>query len=268
MASFDFDIVKAEKEDALRRYNMEKKMKIELRLVGFLLTFFLLPRSWFPGTLAVAGDFLRLFVCTFNKSLYTFILVNLIVVVVYILSSQKQAQKQPTITDIYDEFVCNSRRSIAISAATTDVPATEETMVDKEIIFEEKAAPFSPEKELETTVDSDTIGETNISLSPVKQLTTTMDRTVLAKPNSAVSSAELGEYEHGRTLSMVSESMDGEVMNSDIESTGKSMGEMSNEEFQLVIDSFIAERKKSLLQENTAHETGRELECMPVVVNN
>ncbi|KAE8723691.1 CYP722 protein [Hibiscus syriacus] len=223
MASLDFDIVKAEKEDALWRYNMEKKLKIGFRLAGFFLAFFLLSWSWFPTliprTLAVAGDFRRLFVSTFNKPLFTFILVNLIVVVVYISSSQKQIQKQPTSTDIYDEYACNSCWSIAISAAAaTEDPSTEEPMVDKQIIFEENAAPLSPERQLETTVGTDTIRETSVSLSPV-----------------------FG---------------DGEVVVSDIEPPRKSMDEMSSEEFQLIIDSFIAERKKSLLQENTAHNTG------------
>ncbi|GMI90664.1 hypothetical protein like AT5G66440 [Hibiscus trionum] len=238
MASFDFDSVKAEKEDAVWRYKMGKKLKIVFRLAEFLLAFFLL--SCFPtlirATIAVTGDFCRLFVSTFNKPLFTFVFINVIVIVVYILSRQKQTQKQPTSTDIYDEYACSSRLSIATSTASTAAPATEETMVDKQIIFEDNAAPLSPEKQLETTVDTDTIRETNISLSPVP-----VDETVIGG---------------------------GELVVAGIEPPRKSMDEMSCEEFQLIIDSFIAERKKILLQENTADNPGRQVKCTSIVVKN
>ncbi|KAE8666447.1 CYP722 protein [Hibiscus syriacus] len=252
MASFEFHNVKAEKEDALWRYNMEKKLKIVLRLTGFLLALILLSWSWFstliPGTLVVVGYFLGRFVSTFNEPLFTFVLANFIIVVIYILSSQKQTQKQSTSTDIYYEYVCSSRRNIPTPAASTVAPATEETVMDKQIIFEVNATPLSSEKQLETTVDTDTIRETNTPISPVKQLTTT------TKP--AVSSAELKEKEYRRTRSMVSESRNqmpmelrrsktvidgGKMVTSSIEPRTKSMDEMSSEEFQLIIDSFIAE---------------------------
>ncbi|KAK8475038.1 hypothetical protein V6N13_012360 [Hibiscus sabdariffa] len=277
MASFDFDAVKAEKEDALWRYNMEKKLKVGFRLAEFLLAFFLLTWYWFstliPSTLAVAGDFYRFFVSIFNKPLFTFVSVNFIIGVVYGLSRQKQTQKQPTSTDIYDEYVCSSRRSITTSTASSAAPATEETMVDKQIIFEENAAPLSPENQLEMTIDTDTIREINISLSPVKQLTTTMDPTVPEKAKPAVSSAELKENEYRRTGTMVSECGiqsqrpiqlgrlettigGGVLVSSGIEPPRKSMDEMSSEEFKLIIDSFIAERKKVLRQENIARNSG------------
>ncbi|GMI83112.1 hypothetical protein like AT5G66440 [Hibiscus trionum] len=261
MTSFEFDNVKAEKEDALWRYNMEKKLK-----TGFLLALFLFSCSWFStfisATLEVAGDFRRRFVSTFNEPLFTFVLLNFIIAVVYILSSQKHTQKQATRTDIYDEYVRSSRRSIPTSAA-----ATEEITVDKQIIFEENSSPLCPEKQLETTVDTDT----NISVSAVKQLTTALDRTVLKRTKPAVSSAELKEKEYRRSGSMVSESREqrpmefgrsktaiggGEVVISGIEPPRKLMEEMSSEEFQLSVDSFIAERKKILVQENTAITQG------------
>ncbi|KAK8552475.1 hypothetical protein V6N13_120874 [Hibiscus sabdariffa] len=262
MASFDFDAVKIEKEDALWRYNMEKKLKVGFRLAEFLLAFFLLSWFWFPtlipGTLAVAGDFYRLFVSLYNKPLFTFVSVNFIIGVVYGLSRQKQTQKQPTSTDIYDEYVCSSRPSIATPTTSS---AAEGIMVDKQIIFEENAAPLSPENQLEMAVDTDTIREINISLSPVKQLTTTMDPTVPEKTKAAVSSAEsmVSEcriqsqrpMEFGRMETTI---CGGELVSSGIEPPRKSMDEMSSEEFQLIIDSFIAERKKILEQENIARK--------------
>ncbi|KAL4280468.1 hypothetical protein GQ457_03G030520 [Hibiscus cannabinus] len=268
MTSFEFDNVKAEKEDALWRYNMEKKLKIGFRFAGFLLALFLFRTSWFPtfilDTLEVAGNFRRRFVSTFNQPLLAFVLVNFIIAVVYILSSPKQSQEQATTSDIYDEYVRSSRRSIPTSAA-----ATEEITLDKHTIFEENSSPLCAEKPLETTVDYDTIGEANISLSP-----TTMDRTVLKKTKPAVSSTELKEKEYRRSRSMVSESRKqrptefrrsesviggGELVIPGTEPPRKSMDEMSSEEFQLSIESFIAERKKILVQENSGHHKRRQV---------
>ncbi|KAK8580012.1 hypothetical protein V6N13_143153 [Hibiscus sabdariffa] len=275
MTSFEFDNVKAEKEDALWRYNMGRKLKIGFRLTGFLLALFLFRTSWFPifilHTLEVAGYFRRRFVSTFNEPLLAFVLVNFIISLVYILSSPKQTQKQATSTDIYDEYVQSSRQSIPTSAA-----ATEEITWDKQIIFDEKPSPLCAEKPLETTVDSYTIREANISLSP-----TTVDRTVtvVKKTKPAVSSSELKENEYRRSRSMDSESRkqrptefrrsesaigSRELVISGAEPPRKSMDEMSSEEFQLSIESFIAERKKILVQENSAHHKRRQVKSVRI----
>ena len=264
MASFDFDNVKAEKEDALWRYNMERKLRIGFCLTGFLLVLFLLSWSWFPtlipDTVEVAGDFGRRFVSTFNKPLFTFVLVNIIVLVVSILSSQKPTQKQTNSSNIYYEYVSSSRSiPTATSAVANATLTTEETMVDKQIVLVENAVALSPVKQLRTTVD--TVTETKISLSPVKEPTTI--RTVQRKTKPAVSSTEVKQKDYQRTRSMVSESrsqrprefrrsetaISRELVISGIEPPRKSMDEMSSEEFQLSIDSFIAERRKTLLQE-------------------
>ncbi|TYJ35971.1 hypothetical protein E1A91_A05G275400v1 [Gossypium mustelinum] len=288
MASFEFDNVKAEKEDALWRYNMEKKLKIELRLIGFLLALFLFSWSWFPtfipGTLEVAGDFRRRLVSAFNEPLFTFVLVNFIIVVVSILSGGKHTQKQTTSADIYDEYVGSYRRSILRSTVATAVPAAEESMVDKQIVHVENAVPpVSLVKQLEATVE--TVRETKTSLSPVEQPTTTKttteNRTVPTKTKPAVSSTEVREKEYRRSQPTVSESVNqrapiefrrsetsicegggGEMVVSSIEPRRKSMEEMSDEEFQRIIDSFIAERRKTLSQENT----GTKEKCMPILV--
>ena len=280
MASFEFVNVKAEKEDALWRYNMEKKLRIGLRLTGILLALFLLSCSWFPtlipDTVEVAGDFGRRFVSTFNKPLFTFVLVNIIVLVVSILSSQKPTQKQTNSSNIYYEYVSSSRSiPTATSAVANATLTTEETMVDKQIVLVENAVSLSPVKQPQTTVD--TVTETKISLSPVEQPTTIRTVTKI-KPD--VSSTEVKQKEYRRTRSMVSESrnqrhrefrrsetaINKELVISGREPPRKSMDEMSSEEFQLKIDSFIAEKKKTLIQENTAHYTMGKEKCMIIVV--
>lgn len=279
MASFEFDNVKAEKEDALWRYNMGRKLKIGLRFTGvFVALFFFLWSTWFPtlipdAAVKVAGDFHRHFVSTFNKPLFTFVLVNIIILVVYVLSSPKQTQNKQTTTstpDIYDEYV-SSRRRIATPGAIATTPSSmEEDMVDKQIILFENAAALSPVKQLPPPTTVDEVTEQKISFSPVKQRPTT---------NPPISSTEFKQKEYRRTRSVVSETrnqglrkfrrsetaISRELMVSGIEPPRKSIDEMSSEEFQLSIESFIAERKKILLQENTAHYTRR---SMSIVVNN
>ncbi|KAK8556778.1 hypothetical protein V6N13_064782 [Hibiscus sabdariffa] len=46
----------------------------------------------------------------------------------------------------------------------------------------------------------------------------------------------------------------------------KSMDEISSEEFQLSTESFIAERKKVLVQENSAHYKRRQVKSMRTVL--
>ncbi|KAE8659899.1 CYP722 protein [Hibiscus syriacus] len=275
MASFGFDNVMVRKEDALCKYNMEWNLKIGVSFIGFLLVLFLLPWSLFP-TVEVAGDFARYLVSTFNKPLFAFILVNSIIIVVYVLSNQNQSWKPTASPDIYDEYL-SSRRSVPTSAATTAAPAKEETMVDKQIILVENAvALVSPVEQQPTIGGCDTVTEAKRSVSPVKQQPPPTE-------NRTAPTEVIKQKEYRRSRSLVSESrnqrsrmfrrsetamISREMMVTGSEPPRKSMDEMSSEEFQSIIDSFIAEKKKTLMQENTAHYTGRKDKCMSIVVKN
>ncbi|PPR86297.1 hypothetical protein GOBAR_AA34396 [Gossypium barbadense] len=226
MDSFEFDNVKAEKEDALWRYNMERKLMIGFRLIGFLLVLFLLLWLCFPTIVESADHFRLRFVSAFNKPLFTFIIVNIIILAVYALSNQKRTHKQSTRNNIYDEYVSSYRSIPAISAVVTanvsDFPVTEVSRVDKRIVLVENAVAASPVKQRAKIID--TITEKRVLRE-------------FRRSETAVSSREM-------------------VMSS-IEPARKSMEEMSSEEFQLIIDSFIAERRKTLMQENIGHYSRR-----------
>ncbi|MBA0765279.1 hypothetical protein Gotri_014500 [Gossypium trilobum] len=263
MDSFEFDNVKAEKEDALWRYNMERKLMIGFRLIGFLLVLFLLLWLCFPTIVESAGHFRRRFVSAFNKPLFTFIIVNIIILAVYALSNQKRTHKQSTRNNIYDEYVSSYRSipatSAVVTASVSDFPVTEVSTVDKRIVLVENAVAASPVKQRATIID--TITESKISVSTVKQ------------PKTKVCSTEVKQKHYERSRSMVSECRQREsfrefrrsetavssreMVMSGIEPARKSMEEMSSEEFQLIIDSFIAERRKTLMQENIGHYSRR-----------
>ncbi|GMJ06992.1 hypothetical protein like AT5G66440 [Hibiscus trionum] len=223
MDSPEFDNIKAEKEDALWRYNMEKKLRFCLPFSGFFLALFF--TSWItliPNVVQVAGD------------LPIFVVLNIIILVVYVLSTQKQS-------DIYDE--CVGSRTPAVA---------EETTVENAVA----------------------VAETKRSLSPLKQqqppsTTTTSLTLTVTKPKSVIiSTDEVKQKEYRRTRSVLSGSgnqrprrrrkfkrsetamMGRELVVLRTEPPRKSFDEMSNEEFRLIVDSFIAERRKSLIQEN------------------
>ncbi|KAE8713390.1 hypothetical protein F3Y22_tig00110210pilonHSYRG00029 [Hibiscus syriacus] len=236
MDSFDSDNVKEEKEDAVRRYNVERMLRNGLSFIGIFLVFLLLSCSSFPtlipDTVRVVGNFCCIFISSFNNTLFTFAVVNIIVFAVYVLSSQKQPTGHDT--DNYHEYV-SSRRSLPIV-----VQDKEETPMEREIVLVENAVvKFS-------SSIVNTITDTKSSVSPIKP----------QRPK-----------EYRRSRSMVSESQSRRVprefRRSDTEPPRKSMDEMSSEEFQLIIDGFIAEKKKCLMLESTR----RKENCTSIAVN-
>ncbi|KAE8675256.1 CYP722 protein [Hibiscus syriacus] len=248
MASGEFDNVKAEKEDALWNYNMEGNLRIGLSFVGillvlFLLSLFLLP-SLIPPTVEIAGDFRRYLVFTYDKPLFIFILVNIIILAVYVLSKKSQIQEPTAGSDIYDKYV-SSRRSVPPSSVDSAALATDETTVDKKTILVKNAAALVSQVKQQRTIT-----ETKCSVSADKQQPT---------ENRTDPSEVIKQREYLRSRSMVSESLiqrtrefrrsetamiSGELMISGTEPPRKSMDEMSSEEFRWIIDSFIAEKKK------------------------
>ncbi|KAL4272172.1 hypothetical protein GQ457_13G008440 [Hibiscus cannabinus] len=277
MGSSEFHNINAEKEDALWRYNMEKNQRFCLQFIGFLLAlFFTSCSSLIPDIVHVAGDLRLRFFNTLDYPLSVFVVLNIIILVVYVLSSRKQS-------DIYDEYV-GSRRSI-LTAPAVD----EETKVEKQIVLAENDVVVTETERSsaeETTVDKRivpvenavTVAETKRSLSPLKQQqqppSTTTSLTVTKPEPVIISTDKVKQNEYRRTRSVVSESgnqrrlrgfkrsetamMGRELVVSGTEPARKSLDEMSNEEFRLIVDSFIAERRKTLIQEN----------CMSIVVKN
>ncbi|KAE8679862.1 hypothetical protein F3Y22_tig00111393pilonHSYRG00024 [Hibiscus syriacus] len=223
MDSFEFDNVKAEKEDALWRYNMEKNL------------------------------------------------------------SQKQTQKQ---SDIYDEYV-GSRRSIIPTPAVSE---------EKQIVLAENTVAVTETKRSsakETTVDKQivpvenavAVAETKRSLSLLKQQQRTPPSTttslIVTKPKPVITSTDkVKQKEYRRTRSLLTESgnqrprrefkrletaMTGrELVVSRTEPPRKSLDEMSNDEFRLIVDNFIAERRKTLIQENCI-DCGQELRDLHII---
>ncbi|KAE8704193.1 CYP722 protein [Hibiscus syriacus] len=205
MDSFEFNNVKAEKEDALWRYNMEKNLRFGLQFIGFLLALFLTSWSLVPDIFEVAGDLRLRFINTLDEPLLVFLVLNIIILVVYVLSSHKQIQKQ---SDIYDEYVRSCRGIIPtpavaekkeiilaenlVAATETKRPSAEETTVDKQIVPVENAG---------------TVAETKRSVSPLQNPPpSTATSLTLTKPNPVITSTDkVKQKEYRRTRSLVTE---------------------------------------------------------------
>ncbi|GKU85335.1 hypothetical protein SLEP1_g15 [Rubroshorea leprosula] len=250
MDSIKFDNVKAEKAKALRRVNLTQTLKkLLLLLCELLLAFYSL--SWLskrvPYALQISRGFVRGFVPVLDRPLFWFMLVNLLMLVIFVLSFRKTSSP-----DIYDKYTGSCWNA---TGNTAEKPV-EDTVVDKQVILEDNAV-LEKRAILETVMeDSERV------VSPVKQDTlSTVTKTEVTV--SAVTVAEtkpafgtvmvVKKKDYRRSRSEMSKNFGSknrpELQRSDTtiagtESQRKSMDHLSNEEFNLKIESFIAEQKK------------------------
>ncbi|GLT58001.1 hypothetical protein SLA2020_309290 [Shorea laevis] len=251
MDSIKFHNVKAEKAEALRRFNRSQPLK-KLLLLAFFSLSWLSKRI--PYALHISGDFVRGFVLVLERPLFRFMLVSLLILVIFVLSFRKTSSP-----DIYDEYTgsCwNATRN------TAEEPV-EDTVVNKQVILEDNAV-LEERAVLETVTE-----ESERAVSPVKQdtLSTVTATEVYATVTETKPAMVVKKKDYRRSRSEMSENFRGknrlELQRSDTtigwqmviagtESPRKSMDHLSNEEFRLTIESFIAEQKKTLFLENRA----------------
>ncbi|GLT58002.1 hypothetical protein SLA2020_309300 [Shorea laevis] len=264
MDSIKFDNVKAEKAKALRRFSRRQTLtKLLLLLCELLLAFFLL--SWLskriPYALQISRDFVRGSVPVLDRPLFWFMLVNLLILVIFVLSFRKTSSP-----DIYDEYTGSCWNA---TGNTAEEPV-EDAVVDKQVILEDNAV-LEKRDVLETVTE-----ESERVVSPVKEDTlstvteteVTVSAVTVAETKPAfgtVMVVEKKDYRRSRSemsknfrsknrleLQRSDTTIRGQMVIAGTESWRKSMNHLSNEEFRLTIESFIAERKKTLILENRA----------------
>lgn len=275
--SSDFDKVKAEKAEAIRRFNLRQNLN-KLLLISSEVLLAFISLSWIskriPGALKTAGDLFRELVLVLDRPLFGFFLLNLLILVVYILSGRKSNSPE-----IYSEYT----RSIRSAAAenTAEEKAEEAVVEEKQIILENNAV-LKKQTELATITEvvSESERAVSVSLSPVKQDAVPV-RTVTGSEEGAIGAAEITETKRAVSAVMMTTKVKkknyqrsqsemfkskiarvelrrsetairDEMLIDGVESPRKSMDELSNDEFRLTIESFIAENKKNLIRENSA----------------
>ncbi|GLT92089.1 hypothetical protein SLE2022_099460 [Rubroshorea leprosula] len=256
MDSFKLDNVKAEKAEALRRFNQRQTLKKLLLLLCVLfLAFFVL--SWLskriPYALQISGDYVRGFVLVLDRPLFRFMLVSLLIFVIFVLSFRKTSSP-----DIYDQYTGSCWKATGNTA--------EEPVVDKQVILEDIAV-LEKRAVLETVTE-----ESERAVSPVKQdtlstvtvtevtvsaviVTETKPAMVVKKKDYRRSGSEMSgniTNKNRRELQRSDTTIGGQMVIAGTESRTKSMDHLSNEELRLRFESFIAEQKKTRILENRA----------------
>ncbi|PON65148.1 tRNA-methyltransferase non-catalytic subunit trm6MTase subunit [Parasponia andersonii] len=116
MDSFNFYNIKAEKANAILRYNQLRKIANLFRFVEILVVIVLISRLSFHVPVAVknSGGFFRDFSGILSSPRFVFVLGNVIVITLFAKSGQfsgRDSGKKFPGYDLYDEFVKNSEKN-------------------------------------------------------------------------------------------------------------------------------------------------------------
>ncbi|KAK3231657.1 hypothetical protein Dsin_003538 [Dipteronia sinensis] len=281
MSDFDFNNVKAEKVEAMRLYNQQKKLKSFLFLFEVFLGLALL--FWYstyfvPVAADVARDFLRRIAVVFERSLYVFLVINVLVVVIYVFSVEK-----PTKPDVYDEYVSittttvsgqivSSSSSSAAAAATVESPPPEEsvnTVSDRQIVCVDNAVHNPPANQSVIRAKTATAAAG----------TAYRDRESRQSRFGAVTT-ETKTYRRTRSEMYVKDNRPRELRRSETSLSAAAVGrdstrrassaamdDLSSEDFRMTIETFIAAKKKSLIRENTLDLKLESKECVSITLS-
>ncbi|KAE8057146.1 hypothetical protein FH972_013859 [Carpinus fangiana] len=251
MASYEIDNVKAEKANAMRRYNRQRKFKWVVQICA---AFVVLVQSttWLPVVKEIPGEFSRRFLSLFDSTFYVFMLVVVIVLVLYASSGQNEGKP-----NVYDEFRRNTESGKRIG--TGEPPVEEAPFHDKHIVCSENAV--SPVHDNYLTIST-------ITKRTVPQVQS--DSTVRADSEKAAQ-----EKHYRRTKSEKFELRIGETSRRQLlrwetekrreivrpgeeparRSFSRSVEKLNDDDFNRRVEEFIAVNKKILREESTKHES-------------
>ncbi|KAJ6730953.1 TRANSMEMBRANE PROTEIN [Salix viminalis] len=227
MSSIEFDRVKAEKADAMRRYSRKRNFYWFLEAVGALVLLWCFF-SCFPVITQTAS----LYLSYFNQKIYAFVLANMFILIVYFSSTTAHNNDQndtPFQTDIYDEYLSFSTNSSPRwkTATHEDKQLVVSSLLEKPDEVEEK-----PVRDLKPLKDQKCFRRTRSARSGKE-----MNRECLRVLGR--SATEIGR----ETSSVIRTST--RLNHSSPAAAKKSMQEMNSDEFRHTLDRFIANKKKS-----------------------
>ncbi|KAI9201456.1 hypothetical protein LWI28_023786 [Acer negundo] len=285
MSDFDFNNVKAQKVEAMRQYNRQKKLKSFLFLVEVFLGLALLfwySTYYVPIAADVAGGFLRRSAVVFGSSKYVFVVINVLVVVIYVFSVQK-----PTKPDVYDEYVSITSTivsgrfvssSSASSAAAIESPPPEEsvnTVSDRQIVCVDNAVHNPPADQ--SVVRATTATEAAAAYRYREPRQSRFDAvTTETKTYRRTQSERYGKGNQTRELRRSETVIKRETTSSSSSAVGRdptrrsssaAMDDLSNDDFRMTIETFIAAKKKSLIRENTLDLKLERKECVSTTLS-
>ncbi|KAJ4701977.1 tRNA-methyltransferase non-catalytic subunit trm6MTase subunit [Melia azedarach] len=265
MDSFEFNSIKAEKAEAMRRYNRHKRLKNFFFFAEVFAALVVLSWSsytYIPAAAEMAGRFLRHYVAVLAKPLYVFISINILIILISFLPSQK-----PTKPDFYDEYVTittnnNNSGNVPRRTFTTadHSPTPEDTVVDKQIICVYNAVKNSPvEKNLVCASRLKDCEAKQAVLCPIQQKK--IEAATETKKYTRTRSERL-DRENQRELRRSETAIKREVA----ARRSCEMDDLSSEEFRMTIETFIAAKKKTLIRENTLDLKPEQKQCVAITL--
>ncbi|EEF52609.1 uncharacterized protein LOC8275759 [Ricinus communis] len=257
MASSEFDTLKAEKADAMRRYKRQRIFTLCLHLA---VTFALL--WWFISLIIpVVEGMPSLYLPLLNHQFVIFGLINTLVFLIYSFSTSNQNHNVSN-HNLYDQYVSFSssyhrktlsdeekenQKQTVVSPAPEIIQPEEIIFSDKQIVHYENVAAIDHENQVRDLMvpESTTVDDTEDKRFMRTQSEKYAVEEKKKKRRSQRRVLRRSETEiNGREMVVVAGGGD--------RRHSKSIKDMNNEEFRLTIESFIASKKKSLRDENFA----------------
>ncbi|KAI3432059.1 uncharacterized protein J3R85_007732 [Psidium guajava] len=261
-SSHEFDNVKAEKAKAMRRYQRIRNLRTLAHALELLVALFLLSWYYSSGLSAAAGGFLRRVAGLLAKPLVVFLICNgIIVIIVFLARKNDDRRHRQEPHHIYDEYL-SARRASGGGGSTGTVAAPDETHVDKQIVPYE-APP--PHEKIITEVPLPAPASDPPPLTAEPAVEETAGEEDVVRPASAAASAA-AEKRYRRTRSEVTvEEPRAELCRSATdngrppkplrgEEGPSSVEDLSNEEFNLTVEKYIAKTKWLLREEIMAED--------------
>ncbi|WCJ35214.1 hypothetical protein M5689_016480 [Euphorbia peplus] len=233
----EFDSVKAEKADAIRRYNNRNKNYIFnfhrlLTALALLCSF-----PYFPLLKQVFSDYFSVL----NRQIYVFVLINAMIFIIYHFSNAAvtaaaAAESPPDLYDQYVSFSSLKERKSVVSPAIEVQSPEEDKFCDKQIVLcETENLTAAKDKTEVSVIDND---------EEIKFRRTRSEKFTTVRKNKGV--LRRSETEIGRELVLADGGGDTAA------EARKSMEDMNSDEFRFTIERFIASKKKVLRDENFA----------------
>ncbi|KAG9449704.1 hypothetical protein H6P81_009669 [Aristolochia fimbriata] len=257
MESFEIDPVKAEKAMAMRRYRRIQKLANIFRCVEVFVGLVFLTWISFrlPIAIKISGDISRQLLNLIVSPRFVFLLGNAIIITLVAKSGQFSGNGSSgcstSASDLYEEFLKNSESSRGAKVRTDQE--------EEEVVYQDKAVCAESRREgtAGAAAASGSFGTSSCTVLPNKRESPRKRRSERVAAFAETRKPAEVEYRCGAAETRVVEEKCGE----EEESCFKT--EMSNEEFRLAVEAFIAKQQRFQRQESMAivvHDTVGNLE--------
>lgn len=267
----EFDSVKAEKAEAMLRYRWNRNLKTLAHALELLVALLLV--SWYSGLSAAAGDFLLRLAGLLTRPLVVFLISNGIIGMILFSARKSDDRRHPhEPSHIYDEYL-SARRASGGGSSPDTVATPDEVHEDKQIVPYE-AFPAHEKIITEVPLPAPEPDPLPLTVGPAVEKGAGEEDVA---PGAVPLAAAAAERRYRRTRSEVTAGEGEEWPRAELRrwatdngrpspsrgageeerrppSPSPSVGDLSDEEFNLTVENFIAKTKCFLREEIMAEE--------------